>query len=645
MQTGEQPDDPFFDLGDIVVTTYDQFLSSMLCASYGLSRRQANTNCAIATGNLVVFDEFHLMQPDEAFLTAVEGMRLFGAVSRSVWMTATATEPLMETLRERLEPKFVELSNKELEAISVGRGIRKALRRVDEPLTAGHVLHHAKKRVLVVVNTVKRAQALYGELQGKIGNLVLLHSRFFQEDRKAKQDLISQWLGKTPTDKGVVIATQVVEAGLDLSAEAVLTDLCPMNALMQRAGRCARFAHQSGTVYVHAVQDSLPYSKTELQNTWEHLWETDDLRYETAAEWVDLVHKAADRKLLDTDANRQQKLLETIRTRLTGENFGGVADLIRGGTDSIRVIIADSPGGWRPSEFESLSVLRRSVRGMRGLVFDPDAPGCWREPAIAGDFSRDYVVAVGRSDARYTREVGLELGVQGALESPRRVPPAARSYRPIREESWAAHCAEVRRVIAGRIAEDFDEEGLVLSALAGLREVADMAAIVHDVGKLQARWQDWATAYQQNRDPEWKGVSPLAHTDYDPNSEVDRVRSRRVTPKRPPHAAASAYYGAAYLGDLDRHEQTAVVHAVVAHHGGWWRQHVEVGKMIANWGGELSRAGLKLDGSHSGTIRSFARRYFQIELVVADTWPLTATVLRLLRLSDQRAVEEANADD
>ena len=42
MQTGEQPDDPFFAAGDVIVTTYDQLLSGMLCGPYGLGPRRYN---------------------------------------------------------------------------------------------------------------------------------------------------------------------------------------------------------------------------------------------------------------------------------------------------------------------------------------------------------------------------------------------------------------------------------------------------------------------------------------------------------------------------------------------------------------------------------------------------------------------------
>lgn len=52
LQTGEQPDDRFFDRGRVIVTTYDQVLSGLLDGPYGLSDRLHNVNAAAIAGAL-----------------------------------------------------------------------------------------------------------------------------------------------------------------------------------------------------------------------------------------------------------------------------------------------------------------------------------------------------------------------------------------------------------------------------------------------------------------------------------------------------------------------------------------------------------------------------------------------------------------
>jgi CRISPR-associated endonuclease/helicase Cas3 len=107
LQTGEQPDDRFFDRGEIIVTTYDQLLSGFLDGPYGLSDRLHNINAGTLAGSLVVFDEFHLMEPSKAFLTAVAALYLFRNLCQSVWMTATATQPLEKMLVDALKAAAV----------------------------------------------------------------------------------------------------------------------------------------------------------------------------------------------------------------------------------------------------------------------------------------------------------------------------------------------------------------------------------------------------------------------------------------------------------------------------------------------------------------------------------------------------------
>jgi CRISPR-associated endonuclease/helicase Cas3 len=117
LQTGEQPHDRFFDRGTIIVTTYDQLLSGLLDGPYGLSDRLHNVNAAAVAGALVVFDEFHLMEPHRAFLTAVAGLHLFRDLCQSVWMTATATQPLEQVLAEALETTSVPTTEAEADAL------------------------------------------------------------------------------------------------------------------------------------------------------------------------------------------------------------------------------------------------------------------------------------------------------------------------------------------------------------------------------------------------------------------------------------------------------------------------------------------------------------------------------------------------
>jgi CRISPR-associated endonuclease/helicase Cas3 len=101
---------------------------------------------------------------------------------------------------------------------------------------------------LVIVNTVDRARRLY-ELLSKQASLSvvpikLIHSRFRPFERAQWESFLNQ---KGPTRR-ILISTQVVEAGVDLSACVLYTELAPWASLVQRFGRCARYPGESGKI-------------------------------------------------------------------------------------------------------------------------------------------------------------------------------------------------------------------------------------------------------------------------------------------------------------------------------------------------------------------------------------------------------------
>ncbi len=108
-------------------------------------------------------------------------------------------------------------------------------------------------KVLVIRNTVTSAQAVFAALLVQGGEDVALtvaegpalhHSRFAAEDRRRLDDAVEQVLGKEscPPYGVVVVGTQTLEQSLDIDADFLITDLCPVDVLLQRVGRLHRHA-------------------------------------------------------------------------------------------------------------------------------------------------------------------------------------------------------------------------------------------------------------------------------------------------------------------------------------------------------------------------------------------------------------------
>ncbi|MFJ9729451.1 CRISPR-associated helicase Cas3' [Streptomyces sp. NPDC101209] len=98
--------------------------------------------------------------------------------------------------------------------------------------------------VLVLRNTVARAQDLANDLRARLGEgrVTLMHARYTVADRRRLETALVEQFGPGGQRPAchVVVATQVVEQSLDVSFDALITDLCPVDLLLQRIGRMHR---------------------------------------------------------------------------------------------------------------------------------------------------------------------------------------------------------------------------------------------------------------------------------------------------------------------------------------------------------------------------------------------------------------------
>jgi CRISPR-associated endonuclease/helicase Cas3 len=154
---------------------------------------------------------------------------------------------------------------------------------LDEPAAVGVLALDAGRRgakVLVIRNTVGDAVATQGALEAldpdgahvfRAGGVATLHhGRFAAEDRRLLDASVERQLGKDRPEGGlVVVGTQTLEVSLDLDADLLLTDLCPVDVLLQRMGRLHRhervrpagFEAARVVVLVPPSRDLLPFAR------------------------------------------------------------------------------------------------------------------------------------------------------------------------------------------------------------------------------------------------------------------------------------------------------------------------------------------------------------------------------------------------
>jgi len=244
----------------ILVGTQDQLLSRALNRGYSMSRFRWPVHFGLLNnGCLWVMDEVQLMGAGLETTAQLQAFReRLGTVTptKSIWCSATLCREWLATVdfsSRSASLISLELDDSDLNDARVvkRRSAKKTLCRApvgttDYKALAKFVLesHQEGTRTLVILNTVSRAQQLFNSLKSisKSSRPVLLHSRYRPHDRKNNLDKLLS----TPTAPGIIcIATQVVEAGVDVTSTTLITELAPWPSLVQRFGRLNRDGAES----------------------------------------------------------------------------------------------------------------------------------------------------------------------------------------------------------------------------------------------------------------------------------------------------------------------------------------------------------------------------------------------------------------
>ncbi len=276
----------------VIVGTQDMILSRALNRGYGCSRFVWPWLYGLLSNDcLWVFDEIQLMGVGLATGLQLAGLRkrlgTFGP-TQSLFMSATLDPRWLRTVDHPVSPAVMTLGEADLDHGDLRRR-RRASKRLERARTAlgkemdksvvalaEEILarHQAGTRTLVVLNQVETAVKLCEAIEKRRSKhsvrVVLLHSRFRPPDRDARL--------REATAKnfdGIVVSTQVIEAGVDVSARTLFTELAPWPSLVQRAGRCNRGAeYEDGAVLWidhEGERSALPYDPRDLQEARGHL--------------------------------------------------------------------------------------------------------------------------------------------------------------------------------------------------------------------------------------------------------------------------------------------------------------------------------------------------------------------------------------
>ena len=578
----------------VFVGTIDMLLSRAL--NRGYADRRWHWPMAFGgfnNGTHWVFDEIQLMDVATPNTRQLQSFRdSFGTAlpTSSTWMSATVDERLLCTVdRHDIGPR-IELDDHDrrgalsprLDALRFVSEIDLPTKRPERTLAEELVERHQPDTLtLAVLNTVDRATDTWRALRelAPDADLVLLHSRYRPADRAARTAAALSPPG--PAGK-IVLSTQVLEAGIDISATLLFTEAAPWPSIVQRFGRCNRDGARDGAQLLWAMPSkSPPYEEDDVHASAEALRSLDGKRVSTT-------------RLQNVDVHTADRITPIVRRRDLIDLFDTTPDLSGNDVDVARFIrergdrsvqvawreIADNqPVGASPRRDELCGVpiadLGQWLRtGDPAWVLDHltrDRNQQWSR-CTARDLRDGVELVLDASKGGYDSEVGWHPSSEDPVDiftAPDSLSASAGSPdedNAIADEpasladAWyplSAHLVDVERECT-TLLEAFGADGLS----AEMHRAAIVAGRLHDIGKASEVWQEAALAT----------VSDDERADLQSGGPFAKTGNRKPLRFDPPffrHELASALAlmseGASALGD---HQETdLVIYLVASHHG------------------------------------------------------------------------------
>jgi CRISPR-associated endonuclease/helicase Cas3 len=333
--------------------TVDQFLA-FLQFSYG-----PVCMLPVLVDSVLVIDEVHsfdrpMFSALKAFLQAFDLPVLC--------MTSTLQQDQQEQLRQCGLTLYNERPG-DLQAIAAAPRYRlrqttqeKALALVTQAVAEG-------KRVLWVVNQVRRAQLVFCDCRNKALGVPIYcyHSRFRLQDRRERHEEVVRGF-RSHSPPALAITTQVCEMSLDMDADLLLTERCPVTSLIQRMGRCHRdreLRPESGDVWIYeplgeqGKPDLNPYDPDALIGVGEFLTQLE--RADRRVSQIDLERALA--------AAAQPPAREDVLT-----SFLTSGPYAMGGAEDFRDIEEFTVSAVLARDVESFAALRQTQQPTDGLI-------------------------------------------------------------------------------------------------------------------------------------------------------------------------------------------------------------------------------------------------------------------------------------
>ncbi len=269
---------PYF-MKEVIFTTLTSYILNLYRVPVAEGRqryRHFEVPRAYILNALNVFDEAHLYGGETPFIIGLRALSFYKALAviESATMPEKAVKELCSEWGEgegrscywvRLDtgdgPRGDAVLVKDDEFVERACNIRwrTSVEDVSGPECLANLVAKRRGKVMVVLNTPEEAARAYLSLKDdprlKGVPIFLIHGRMLPSERERSLECFRR------SEEAVLIATQVVEAGVNIGVDTVITAAAAPSSLIQRAGRAARGGEKKGEVVVVRGLSTGPYSR------------------------------------------------------------------------------------------------------------------------------------------------------------------------------------------------------------------------------------------------------------------------------------------------------------------------------------------------------------------------------------------------
>lgn len=450
------------------ITTIDQVISGYLGIGIQSFIRGKNVVCSN-----FIFDEIQLFDPERTLKTTICMLdKLIEHGNKFVIMTATMPEILINFLADRYNMQVTITDKPSVETREVRLYYKNHID-IKE-------VEAFNNKQIIICNCQREQEEIYNKISQK-ERVILLNNKLLKNDRKNVEKQVFDLFGKESKENDkILITTQIVEAGMDISASRMYSSLCPIDNLVQREGRVCRWGG-NGKLVVFNDFTSV-YDKKVCNSTLEHIKSNDGIvfSWDIQKKWIN--------EILNEFYEQQLKDLDSFELTMAD---GSRDDLIRK-IENVNIIVSNSCNkedfkrenvSITRNVLDSLSLSNKLYKLKRGSIVE----------VSKNEIYNGETILIEGNDSIYD-----ELGFRYKKQSKCIEFPVCDGNNAIQyfdeyiEEPWISHALITKKIMRNKLLNSIfkewtSEEIEIYSVLAGL----------HDLGKLNRNWQKYIGATEE----------------------------------------------------------------------------------------------------------------------------------------------------